>query len=288
MAAVLSLNEILDLGKKPEAEEAAAAKKVLGIGVQRFELAPTPDPAAYSREHFGVGYGTDAHQSVQFAKGTTTLAFKFDGGVIISVDSRSTMGPYIASQTVRKVIEINPFLLGTMAGGAADCSFWERNLGTQCRMFELRNKRRVSVATASKMLANTMYSYRGRGLSMGTMVCGWDETGPQLYYVDDDGTRLKGDCFCVGSGSTYAYGVIDSNLRADLTVEEAIDLGRRAIAGAAHRDAYSGGWNNLYHMKATGWEFIGAVDTNDLYYEHVHSSHIPAPPPKPTPSNVPR
>jgi len=286
--ATLTLNQILDIGKKPADETETEARKVLSINAQRFELAPTPDPAAYSRENFGVGYGTDAGQSVQFAKGTTTLAFKFDGGVIISVDSRSTMGPYIASQTVKKVIEINPFLLGTMAGGAADCSFWERNLGTQCRMYELRNKRRVSVATASKMLANTMYSYRGRGLSMGTMVCGWDETGPQLYYVDDDGTRLHGDCFCVGSGSTYAYGVIDSHLRKDLTVDEAIDLGRRAIAGAAHRDAYSGGWNNLYHMKATGWEFIGAIDTNDLYYEHVHPSHIPAPPPKPTPSNVPR
>jgi hypothetical protein len=36
-----------------------------------------------------------------------------------------------ASQTVKKVIEINKFLLGTMAGGAADCQFWQRNLGTQ-------------------------------------------------------------------------------------------------------------------------------------------------------------
>lgn len=36
-----------------------------------------------------------------------------------------------ASGTVKKVIEINPYLLGTMAGGAADCSFWERNLGIQ-------------------------------------------------------------------------------------------------------------------------------------------------------------
>ena len=36
-----------------------------------------------------------------------------------------------ASQTVKKVIEINPFLLGTMAGGAADCQFWQRNLGRQ-------------------------------------------------------------------------------------------------------------------------------------------------------------
>jgi hypothetical protein len=30
--------------------------------------------------------------------------------------------------------------------------------------------------------------------------------GPQLFYVDDDGTRLKGNLFSVGSGSTYAYG----------------------------------------------------------------------------------
>ncbi len=36
-----------------------------------------------------------------------------------------------ASQTVKKVIEINPYLLGTMAGGAADCQFWQRNLGQQ-------------------------------------------------------------------------------------------------------------------------------------------------------------
>lgn len=39
----------------------------------------------------------------------------------------------LASQTVKKVIEINPYLLGTMAGGAADCSFWERLLAKQCR-----------------------------------------------------------------------------------------------------------------------------------------------------------
>jgi hypothetical protein len=34
---------------------------------------------------------------------------------------------------VKKVIEINPFLLGTMAGGAADCMYWERFLGMRCR-----------------------------------------------------------------------------------------------------------------------------------------------------------
>lgn len=96
----------------------------------------------------------------------------------MAVDSRATAGSYIASQTVKKVIEINPYLLGTMAGGAADCSFWERLLARQCRIYELRNKERISVAAASKLLANMVYQYKGMGLSMGTMVCGWDKRGP--------------------------------------------------------------------------------------------------------------
>ena len=62
-----------------------------------------------------------------------------------------------------------------------------------------------------------------------------------MFYVDSDGTRLEGNLFSVGSGSTFAYGVLDSEYRFDMTTEEAIDLGRRAIYHATHRDAYSGG-----------------------------------------------
>lgn len=36
---------------------------------------------------------------------------------------------FSASQSVKKIIEINPYMLGTLAGGAADCQFWHRNLG---------------------------------------------------------------------------------------------------------------------------------------------------------------
>lgn len=53
-----------------------------------------------------------------------------------------------------------------MAGGAADCSYWERQLSFECRMHELRNKERISVAAASKLLANMVYYYKGYGLSM--------------------------------------------------------------------------------------------------------------------------
>ena len=32
---------------------------------------------------------------IKLAKGTTTLAFKFKGGVVVAVDSRATAGSYI-------------------------------------------------------------------------------------------------------------------------------------------------------------------------------------------------
>lgn len=39
------------------------------------------------------------------------------------------------------------------------CNFFDR-------IYELRNKERISVAAASKLLANMVYNYKGMGLSM--------------------------------------------------------------------------------------------------------------------------
>ena len=243
-------------------------------------------------------------QHVKMVHGTTTLAFKYKGGVVVAVDSRASAGAYIASQTVKKVIEINPFLLGTMAGGAADCSFWERYLGMRCRLFgaspahpplptrplaptppfacprrqgfdfpatptvaELDHKERISTCAASKILSNITMQYRGRGLSMGTMICGWDKTGPQIYYVDSDGQRLGGPLFSVGSGSTFAYGVLDSGYSYDLSKEAALDLAQRAIFAATYRDAYSGGTVRCYHIDKDGWTRVSEADSMDLYFK---------------------
>jgi len=57
----------------------------------------TSDPAAYASSRFDVYKGDEEgeHSRISFAKGTTTLAFRFKGGIVVSVDSRSTQGPYI-------------------------------------------------------------------------------------------------------------------------------------------------------------------------------------------------
>ncbi|KAJ7303295.1 hypothetical protein JRQ81_012236, partial [Phrynocephalus forsythii] len=236
----------------------------------------------------------DGHR-MELAHGTTTLAFTFQHGVIVATDSRASAGNYICTKVTNKVIEINPYLLGTMAGCAADCQYWERLLAKHCRLYYLRNKERISVSAASKLLANMLAEYRGMGLSVGSMVCGWDKKGPGLYYIDDDGVRLSGPLFSTGSGSSYAYGVMDSGHRQDLSVEEAYDLGRKAISYATHRDAHSGGVSlhwfytlltcavvllspvTVYHMKEDGWIRVGRTDVDQLLHQLPHSLRLAAP-----------
>lgn len=199
--------------------------------------------------------------------GTTTLAFVFKEGMVVATDSRATSGSYIASQDVNKVIEINKNLLGTMAGCAADCYFWEKLVGLYAKQYELSNERRISAAAASMYLSNCVYRYKGYGLSMGTMMCGYDKKGASIYYVDNDGKRVSGNLFSVGSGSTIAYGILSSSYRYDMNKEEALALGKAAIFHAAHRDAYSGGFVNLYYMNEEGWTKIGFFDVDELNNE---------------------
>uniref|UniRef100_A0A2K6NK57 Proteasome subunit beta n=1 Tax=Rhinopithecus roxellana TaxID=61622 RepID=A0A2K6NK57_RHIRO len=227
-------------------------------------------PRGMQPTEFFQSLGGDGERNVQIemAHGTTTLAFKFQHGVIVAVDSRASAGSYIATLRVNKVIEINPYLLGTMSGCAADCQYWERLLAKECRLYYLRNGDRISVSAASKLLSNMMCQYRGMGLSMGSMICGWDKKGPGLYYVNEHGTRLSGNMFSTGSGNTYAYGVMDSGYRPNLSPEEAYDLGRRAIAHATHRDSYSGGVVNMYHMKEDGWVKVESTDVSDLLHQY--------------------
>lgn len=89
-----------------------------------------------------------------------------------------------------------------------------------------------------------------------------------LYYVDSEGNRVCGDLFAVGSGSMYAYGVMDSGLQHSLSVEEACELGRRAIYQATYRDAYSGGQVNLYHVHSKGWTRVSQTDVLTLHQQY--------------------
>lgn len=236
--------------------------------VAAFDAASIPLPT--SLRNVPLDYKPERFQDIRcpdlkFRHGTTTLGFVLKDRVVVAVDSRATMGTYIASNTVKKIHIINSHLVGTIAGGAADCQYWERVLSTECELYRLRNQSKITVAASSKILSNILWNYRGYGLSMGVIMAGFDIKGPNIFYVDSDATRLNNKVFSVGSGSTHALAIVDKYYREDMEEKEATSLARRAIYHATHRDAASGGIIRVGVIDKDGFRYVYEGDMNELH-----------------------
>lgn len=107
------------------------------------------------------------------------------------------------------------------------------------------------------------------------MIAGSDKKGCHLYYCDNDGVRIKGERFAIGSGGTYAYGVLDTYYNYDLSLDEAVALGKRAISEATYMDSGSGGVVRVYHIHKNGWTIMEpGMDNNQLIWEDRKKKNI--------------
>lgn len=99
----------------------------------------------------------------------------------------------------------------------------------------------VRVKTAAHLAAKLCYENKDR-LSAGLIVAGWDPVdGISCYSIPMGGSCLKVPFALSGSGSTYIYGLVDSEYRTDMTTEEAQRLVKKAVSHAMARDGSSGG-----------------------------------------------
>ncbi|CAN9500236.1 unnamed protein product [Ophioblennius macclurei] len=217
--------------------------------------------------------------------GTTTLAFAFQGGVLAAADTRSSCAGQVACPAAHKVLPIHRHLLAAASGTSADCALWRRILARELRLYQLRHGRRLSTGGAAKLLSHMLHPFKGTQLCVAATLCGWDggsrseaddagQSGPRLVYVCSDGTHLKGALFSVGSGSPYAYAILDQGVQWGLSVEQAVALAREAVYRAAHRDAYSGNCVDVFHLDASGWCQRDREDLKEEYHrEQERRSH---------------
>ncbi|KAK7878372.1 hypothetical protein WMY93_031002 [Mugilogobius chulae] len=185
--------------------------------------------------------------------GTTTLAFIFQGGVLAAADTRSSCSGLVACPAAQKILPIHSHLVGTTSGTSADCALWKRILSREIRLYQLRHGKLLSTRGAAKLLSHMLHPFKGTELCVAATLCG-------------DGTRLQGTLFSVGSGSPYAYSILDQDVAWGLTVEEATALGREAVFRATHRDAYSGNCVDVYHINSKGWTRRTREDLKEEYY----------------------
>jgi len=95
------------------------------------------------------------------AHGTTTLAFVSGESVFLAVDSRASIGKYVGSRTTRKVFPMSRHVVATMAGGAADCTYWIRLCTRIAKLHEYNAGSPLSVASLAAMLAKRLREMRG-------------------------------------------------------------------------------------------------------------------------------
>merc|ERR1712154_726516 len=84
---------LLESGWMVDAETNASKKNEFSGLNKKSHVAPNGD---YDESNF-VDKNCSA---IKYNHGTTTLGFKYQGGVVIAVDSRASMGSYIGSGTV--------------------------------------------------------------------------------------------------------------------------------------------------------------------------------------------
>uniref|UniRef100_A0A3P9CZC3 Proteasome subunit beta n=1 Tax=Maylandia zebra TaxID=106582 RepID=A0A3P9CZC3_9CICH len=202
------------------------------------------------------------------AHGTTTLAFMFQGGVMAAADTRSSCSGLVACPASQKILPIHSHLVGLTSGTSADCALWKRILARELRLYQLRHGRRLSTSGAAKLLSHMLHPFKGTELCVAATLCGkkMNLSGPRLFYVCSDGTRLRGMLFSVGSGSPYAYSILDQGVHWGLTVDEAKSIAREAVYRATYRDAYSGNCVDMYHITSKGWTRRNREDLKEEYY----------------------
>lgn len=193
------------------------------------------------------------------AHGTTTVALIVEEGVVVCVDSRASMGNLVGSSETQKLLPISKTVVATMAGSAADCAHFIRYVSARAKLYELTEGRPLTTRHASRILAATLRR-TGGDLSIGTMVVGIDDGVPLLCYVDSDGARVEGHVFAVGSGSPWAYSVLDAGYRKTLSKTDACALAVKAVTTATERDAFSGGVVNLFFVDRHTGEWAKIID----------------------------
>ena len=165
--------------------------------------------------------------------GTTTVGIKCREGVVLAADKRAGAG-IIVDKRAQKVYKITDFIALTMAGTASDAQLITKLISAELRLMEIRKEKWVTVKEAANLLSGIVYQNIRRpsmipGISH-FILGGKDNKGFHIYDVYPDGSLSEcKDFLSSGSGSVMAYGVLETLYNDNMSIDEGIKLGLKAL-----------------------------------------------------------
>jgi len=171
---------------------------------------------------------------------TTTVGIKFKDGVILATDSQSSLGYMVDSKEVVKIENIFDNIYMTTAGSSADNQFLKKIISSNLELLKIKGNVSFKVEDVVNYIGTILFYNKGFFM-IHPLVAGYD-IEQRLFELDAAGAyEEKKDFAATGSGSVFAYGVLEANWKSDLSEKQAIELVKKAIRSAAERDVFSGG-----------------------------------------------
>jgi proteasome beta subunit len=171
---------------------------------------------------------------------TTTIGVVCRDGVLMTTDTRATMGSFVAHKHAKKVYMIDHHLGMTIAGTVGDAQAIVEMLKANAALYRLDMNRPIPVQSAARMVSNILFQARYYPLSVQALIGGMDDTGGHIFALDPLGSMMEERFVSTGSGSPVAYGVLESEWHDDLSVKDSTPVLVRAISSAMKRDSASG------------------------------------------------
>jgi proteasome beta subunit len=226
-----------------------------------------PAPPAQASAPFGAGRPEVPH-------GTTVLAIKFDGGVVMAGDRRAIEGFTIADERIEKVFPADETSAVAIAGAAGQATEIVRLFQTELEHYEKVEGDRLSLDGKANRLAQMIrqnFAMALQGLVVLPLFAGYDERRAEgrLFRYDVTGGRWEeADFHSSGSGSTQARATLKKRWRSDLDREGAIRAAVEALYDASQEDVATGGpipMRGIYPtVKTITSEGVAAVADEDV------------------------
>jgi len=187
----------------------------------------------------------DKNDGTFLKTGTTTIGIICKDVVILAADKRATAGNLIVIKDTEKVFPVMGNMGITTAGTVSDIQLTVKYLKAELNLKEVRTGRKPTVKEAATLLSGMNYTnIRQMGGICQFLFAGYDNKGPQLFDIYPDGsiTNISADVGFVasGSGSVFAFGVLEDSWKKDMTEEQGVELAFRAVNAALQRDTASG------------------------------------------------
>jgi len=190
--------------------------------------------------------------SEYYLPGATTVGIVCKDGVILAAERRVTYGYFVMSKSGKKVFKIADKIGAACAGIVADMQILTREVGAYLNLYTYEREQSVTVRTAAKLMGSMLFERRYFPYIAQTIVGGIDEGGASLFVLDPLGSVIEDKFTAVGSGAEIAMGLLETEFKEGMSIDEGKGLARKAVKAASARDIGSGEGLDMLVITNTG------------------------------------